>query len=37
VHEYFSIRWDIAWFAATKEIPVLKEQIEKILKKEFRG
>ena len=35
VHEYFSIRWDIAWIAATEEVPVLKEQIEKILREEF--
>lgn len=35
VHEYFAIRWDIVWVAATEEVPVLKEQIEKILKEEF--
>jgi uncharacterized protein with HEPN domain len=35
VHEYFAIRWDIVWVAATEELPVLKEQIEKILKEEF--
>ena len=35
VHEYFAIRWDIAWTAATEEVPVLKEQIEKILREEF--
>lgn len=35
VHEYFAIRWDIAWVAATEEVPVLKEQIEKILREEF--
>lgn len=35
VHEYFSIRWDIAWVAATEEIPALKVQIEKILREEF--
>jgi uncharacterized protein with HEPN domain len=35
VHEYFAIRWDIAWTAATEEVPVLKEQIEKILRDEF--
>jgi uncharacterized protein with HEPN domain len=28
VHEYFAIRWDIAWTAATEEVPVLKEQSE---------
>jgi len=36
VHEYFAIRWDIAWVAATEEVPALKEQIEKILKEEFQ-
>jgi uncharacterized protein with HEPN domain len=36
VHEYFAIRWDIAWVAATEEVPVLKEQIEKILRDEFQ-
>lgn len=35
VHEYFAIRWDIAWTAATEEVPALKEQIEKILREEF--
>jgi len=36
VHEYFAIRWDIVWVAATEEVPVLKEQIEKILRGEFQ-
>jgi uncharacterized protein with HEPN domain len=36
VHEYFSIRWDIAWIAATEEVPVLKKQIERILQEEFQ-
>ncbi|MBE0681649.1 MAG: DUF86 domain-containing protein [Anaerolineales bacterium] len=35
VHEYFAIRWDIAWVAATEEVPVLKEQVKKILREEF--
>ncbi len=35
VHEYFAIRWDIVWIAATEEVPVLKEQIEQILRQEF--
>lgn len=35
VHEYFAIRWDIVWIAATEEVPVLKEQVEKILQEEF--
>jgi len=36
VHEYFAIRWDIAWVARSEEVPVLKEQVEKILREEFR-
>ena len=36
VHEYFAIRWDIAWVAATEEVPALKEQIKKILQEEFQ-
>ena len=35
VHEYFAIRWDIAWTAATEEVPALKEQVDKILREEF--
>jgi uncharacterized protein with HEPN domain len=35
VHEYFAIRWDIAWVAATEDVPALKEKIEKILREEF--
>jgi uncharacterized protein with HEPN domain len=35
VHEYFAIRWDIVWVAASEEVPLLKEQVEKILKEEF--
>jgi uncharacterized protein with HEPN domain len=36
IHEYFAIHWDIAWVAATEEVPILKEQVEKILREEFR-
>lgn len=35
IHEYFAIHWNIVWTAATEEVPVLKEQIEKILREEF--
>jgi len=35
VHEYFAIRWDIAWVAASEEVPILREQIEQILHDEF--
>jgi uncharacterized protein with HEPN domain len=27
VHEYFAIRWDIVWVAATEETPILKKPI----------
>ena len=35
VHEYFAVRWDIAWVAASEEVPILREQIEQILHDEF--
>jgi len=35
VHEYFSVRWDIVWVAATEEVPALHDQVEKILQEEF--
>lgn len=35
VHEYFAVRWDIAWVAASEEVPILCEQIEQILHDEF--
>jgi len=37
VHEYFSVRWDTVWVAATEEVPVLRKQIEQIMREEFRG
>jgi uncharacterized protein with HEPN domain len=36
VHEYFAIRLDIAWVAATEEVPTLKEQVAQILQQEFQ-
>jgi uncharacterized protein with HEPN domain len=35
VHEYFAVRWDIVWVAASEESPTLREQIEQILRDEF--
>jgi len=35
VHEYFAVRWDIVWVAASEEAPTLRNQIEKILRDEF--
>jgi uncharacterized protein with HEPN domain len=36
VHEYFAVRWDIVWVAATEEVPVLRSQVEKVLQEEFQ-
>jgi len=36
VHEYFAVRWNIVWVAASEEAPALREQIEKILQNEFK-
>jgi len=36
VHEYFAVRWDIVWVAASEEAPTLRKQIEKILRDEFK-
>lgn len=37
VHEYFAVRWDIVWVAATEEVPVLRGQVEMILQDEFQN
>ena len=36
VHEYFAVRWDIVWVAATEEVPILCGQVERILQEEFQ-
>lgn len=35
VHEYFAVRWDIVWVAASEEVPALCEQIGQILRADF--
>jgi len=35
VHEYFAVRWNIVWVAASEEVPTLRDQIEQILHDEF--
>jgi len=35
VHEYFAVRWDIVWVAASEEVLTLRKQIEEILRDEF--
>lgn len=32
VHEYFGIKFDLIWEVASEHIPILKEQIQVILK-----
>ncbi len=36
VHTYFSVKWEFVWLTATEEVPVLYQQVEEILCKEFR-
>jgi uncharacterized protein with HEPN domain len=36
VHAYFGIDWDVVWYAAEKQVPVLHDQIRAILDREFR-
>ena len=31
VHEYFGITFTMVWKVATEDIPILKEQIEKLI------
>ncbi len=31
VHEYFAIQWEIVWETATREVPLLAEQIRALL------
>lgn len=35
VHEYFGIDWEIVWEAATRSVPILRDQIQAILTVEF--
>lgn len=37
VHAYFGVEWAIVWVAATEDAPLLKAQVERVLKKEFSG
>jgi len=35
VHAYFAVDWNIVWTTATEDVPILKEQVSKILVEEF--
>lgn len=37
VHEYFGLNWPIVWDTATMLVPVLREQIARVLSVEFPG
>ncbi len=33
VHEYFAVDWRIVWVTATQDVPMLRRQIARLLKK----
>ena len=35
VHQYFAVNWEIVWITATRDAPLLKDQVEKILAESF--
>ena len=35
VHNYFGVSWDTIWDTATRDVPILREQIAAILAAEF--
>ena len=35
VHAYFAVDWSIVWNAATRNAPILREQVARILAEEF--
>ena len=35
VHAYFAVDWSIVWNAATRNVPILREQVARILAEEF--
>jgi uncharacterized protein with HEPN domain len=37
IHAYFGIAWDVVWVAASKESPILGEQVAVILATDFAG
>lgn len=34
VHAYFAVDWSIVWTTATEDVPVLRQQVERILQEE---
>lgn len=37
VHEYFAVLWSIVWNTAIYDIPIIKNQLSKILANEYLG
>ncbi len=35
VHEYFDIDWEIIWYTAIRDAPLLRHQVAQILREEF--
>jgi uncharacterized protein with HEPN domain len=35
IHEYFGMNWEYAWIAATEDAPLLRSQVQAVLKAEF--
>jgi len=35
VHQYFVVKWDIAWVTATEDVPGLRSQVAKFLADEY--
>ena len=36
IHHYFGIDWDIVWDVITNRLPLLEDNIKKVIEKEFR-
>jgi len=35
VHKYFVMQWSAVWLTAVEEIPVLRNQVDEVLRKEY--
>lgn len=35
VHSYFSVDWNIVWLTATQDAPALREQVARILERDY--
>ncbi|RLG25696.1 hypothetical protein DRN85_05060 [Methanosarcinales archaeon] len=37
IHFYFGVNWDIVWDIIKNRLPVLEEEIQRLIEKEFEG